>query len=158
MKRRKRKTINDKENKAIRCTEDTVIRLNELNTFFSFWILSRQKGELKFRCQIVEKKFHISWREKKTCRTTTMWNMQERFSSWVKKKMARKSLVTLVFCRHTIDVAKLATSNIIEISFSGHTDGSCLGISRCVKSILNNASIESKLTLYATGRKLIFLA
>ena len=74
--------------------------------------------------------------------------------------MARKSLVTLVVCRHTIDVAKLATSNTKEnvSRFLGHTDGSCLGISRCVKSIMNNASIESKLTLYATGRKLIFLA
>ena len=43
--------------------------------------------------------------------------------------MARKSLVTLVVCRHTIDVAKLATSNTKEnvSRFLGHTDGSCLG-------------------------------
>ena len=42
--------------------------------------------------------------------------------------MARKSLVTLVVCRHTIDVAKLATSNTKEnvSRFLGHTDGSCL--------------------------------
>jgi hypothetical protein len=48
--------------------------------------------------------------------------------------MARKSLVTLVFCRHTIDVAKLATSNIIEISFSDTRMGPALEFRGALKA------------------------
>ena len=73
--------------------------------------------------------------------------------------MARKSLVTLVVCRHKIYPNQLTKENVS--SFLGHTDGSCLGngLQKQNQGELRKHDFDSidTMILHVAGRKLIFL-